>query len=70
MTTDGVHMKPAGYRLWATEMLKGLGARSSEPRKTEARWDLQRKISENIIIRYRNEKRAKNDHAISRTYRA
>jgi hypothetical protein len=70
MTTGGVHMKPAGYRLWAAEMLKALGAKSGELRKTEARWDLQRKISENIIIPHRNEKRAKNDHAISKTYRA
>lgn len=40
LTTDGVHMKPRGYRLWATEMLKCLGARPQEIRRAQQRWEL------------------------------
>lgn len=43
LTSDGVHMKPAGYRLWATEMLRALGASRAQLRKAEASWDLQGK---------------------------
>jgi len=43
LTTDGVHMKPSGYRLWATEMLKALGAKSAQIARAEKRWDLQGK---------------------------
>jgi lysophospholipase L1-like esterase len=43
LTTDGVHMKPGGYRLWATEVLKALGATPDELAKAQQRWDLQGK---------------------------
>jgi lysophospholipase L1-like esterase len=43
LTTDGVHMKPSGYRLWATETLKALGASPDEIGKAEKRWNLQGK---------------------------
>ena len=40
MTTDGVHMKPRGYRLMAREMLKALGASGRELALAENRWEL------------------------------
>jgi len=43
LTTDGVHMKPGGYRLWATEVLKALGATPDELARAQQRWDLQGK---------------------------
>jgi hypothetical protein len=36
-------MKPSGYRLWASEMLKTLGATPAELAKAQKRWDLQGK---------------------------
>ena len=39
LTTDGVHMKPSGYRLMAMEILKSLDAKPTEIAKAERRWE-------------------------------